>query len=267
MLKKNKKTNQLKVSVLIANYNNGQYLKKCVDSIKNQSYQNIEIIVHDDGSSDNSIKILNKYKNIKVIKNKNRGKHGSYNQMNAYYSAFKKSKGKIIFLLDSDDYFKKNKISVINKIFLRNKNISSVFDLPIYKYTNKLRFKRNKKKIIPNYWPYIPPQSCISIKRTYFIKIFNVINFNLFPDIWMDFRIGLFLKFTKKKLFIINKNLTYYRQSPNMISSNFKFLSFSWWKRRKQAHDYTKYFFERNKFLYKKNFDYLLTNFIYFFIK
>ena len=63
-------------------------------------------------SSDNSIKRINKYKNIKIIKNKKRGKYGSYNQMNAYYRAFKKSKGEIIFLLDSDDLFKKNKIKM-----------------------------------------------------------------------------------------------------------------------------------------------------------
>ena len=48
-------------------------------------------------------------KEIKIIKNKVRGKYGSYNQMNGYYRAFKKSKGEIIFLLDSDDFFKKNK--------------------------------------------------------------------------------------------------------------------------------------------------------------
>jgi len=97
----------IKVSVLIANYNNEKYLNKCIDSIKKQTYQNIEIIIHDDASSDNSVKKISKYKNIKIIRNKKRGKYGSYNQMNAYYRAFKKSKGEILFLLDSDDFFKK----------------------------------------------------------------------------------------------------------------------------------------------------------------
>ena len=100
----------IKVSVLIANYNNEQYLSECIDSIKKQTYQNVEIIIHDDSSSDNSIKKINKYKNIKNIKNKKRGKYGSYNQMKAYNRAFKISNGEIIFLLDSDDLFKKNKI-------------------------------------------------------------------------------------------------------------------------------------------------------------
>jgi len=267
MLKKVRRSEHIKVSVLIANYNNEQYLKECIDSIKKQNYGNIEIIIHDDGSSDNSIKKLNEYKNIKIIKNKKRGKYGSYNQMNAYYRAFKKSNGEIVFLLDSDDFFKKNKIKVITDMFLNNKIISSLFDLPIYKYRNKLLFIKNKKKIISNYWPYIPPQSCIAMKREHFMKVFNMINFNLFPDIWMDFRICLYQKYIENNFRIIDKNLTYYRQSQDMISSDFQFLSFAWWKRRKQAHDYTKYFFKRNKIMYVKNLDYLLTNFIHFFIK
>jgi len=265
--KKVNKLKNIKVSVLIANYNNEKYLIECINSIKKQTYQNIEIIIHDDYSSDNSIKIINKYKNIKIIKNKKRGKYGSYNQMNAYYRAFKKSSGEIIFLLDSDDLFKRNKIKTVINTFLKNKKISSLFDLPIYKYKDKLIFIKNKKKIIPNFWPYIPPQSCIVMKREEFKKVVNKINFNLFPDIWMDFRIGLYLKFIKKDFFVLDKNLTYYRQSQEMISANFKFFSFAWWKRRKQAHNYVKYFFLRNNLRYVKNFDYFLTNFINILIK
>ena len=257
----------IKVSVLIANYNNEKYLIECIDSVKKQTYQNVEIIIHDDSSSDNSINRINKYKNITIIKNRKRGKYGSYNQMNAYYRAFKKSKGEIIFLLDSDDLFKKNKIKTVINTFLKNKKISSLFDLPIYKYRNKLKFIKNKKKVISNFWPFIPPQSCIVMKREKFKEIIKKINFNLFPDIWMDFRIGMYLKYIKKDFYILDKNLTYYRQSQEMISANFKFLSIAWWRRRMQAHDYVEYFFLKNKINYKKNLDYSLTNFINFFIK
>ena len=257
----------IKVSVLIANYNNEKYLNECIGSIKKQTYQNVEIIIHDDISSDNSVKKINKYKDINIIKNRKRGKYGSYNQMNAYYRAFKKSKGEIIFLLDSDDLFKKNKIKTVINTFLKNKKISSLFDLPIYKYRNKLKFIKNKKKIISNFWPFIPPQSCIVMKREKFKEIIKKINFNLFPDIWMDFRIGLYLKYIKKDFCVLDQNLTYYRQSQEMISANFKFLSFAWWKRRKQAHHYVKYFFFKNNIRYKKNLDYLITNFVNYFIR
>jgi glycosyltransferase involved in cell wall biosynthesis len=258
---------EIKVSVLIASYNNEKYLNDCINSIKKQTYQNIEIIIHDDFSSDNSVKIINKFKNIKIIKNKKRGKYGSYNQMNAYNRAFKESSGEIIFLLDSDDLFKKSKIKKVINVFLNDEKIQTLYDLPIYKYKNKLQIIKNKKKIISNYWPYIPPQSCIAMKRGEFKKMFNKINYNLFPDIWMDFRIGIYSKFTKKNFYVLDENLTYYRQSDEMISANFKFLSLKWWKRRKQAHDYIKYFFSKNKIHHFKNLDHLITNFIYFFIK
>ena len=97
--------------------------------------------------------------------------------------------------------------------------------------------------------------------------MFKKINFNLFPDIWMDFRIGLYQKYIKKDFNVLDKNLTYYRQSQSMISSNFKFLSFAWWRRRKQAHDYVQYFFYKNRINHRKNLDYLITNLIYFFIR
>jgi glycosyltransferase involved in cell wall biosynthesis len=258
---------EIKVSVLIANYNNEQYITECINSIKKQTYQNVEIIIHDDSSSDNSIKRINRYKGITIIKNRKRGKYGSYNQMNAYYRAFKKSNGEIIFLLDSDDLFKKNKIKTVVNAFLKNKKKSSLFDLPIYKYKNKLRFIKNKKKTISNFWPYIPPQSCIIMKKEEFKKIIKMINFNLFPNIWMDFRIGLYLKYIKKDFYILDQNLTYYRQSQDMISAKFKFLSFAWWKRRKQAHHYVKYFFIKNNIPHTKNLDYWLTNFMNHFIK
>ena len=164
-------------------------------------------------------------------------------------------------------YSKKKKIKIVTNFFLKNKKKSILFDLPIFKYKKNLRYIKNKKKFITNYWPYIPPQSCIALKREEFTKIFKKINFNLFPDIWMDFRIGLYLKYLKKDFSILDQNLTYYRQSEEMVSANFKFLSFSWWKRRKQAHEYVKYFFSKNKIHHIKNFDYFLTSLINYFIK
>jgi glycosyltransferase involved in cell wall biosynthesis len=139
------KFKQLKVSALIVNYNNQDYLDECLDSIKNQTYNNqdIEIIFHDDCSSDNSLKKIKKYKNVKIIENKTRGKFGSFNQMNAYYKAFKKSKGDIIFFLDSDDFFEKNKIKTIANIFLNKKK----YFLYLIYLSLSMRKNRNLLKI------------------------------------------------------------------------------------------------------------------------
>ena len=87
-----------KVSVVIVNYNNAKYLEKCIKSLLNQSYRNIEIIIVDDKSTDNSFNILKKYrKKATIIFNKKKTSHGSYNQINSYYRGYLKSKGKYLF--------------------------------------------------------------------------------------------------------------------------------------------------------------------------
>ena len=250
----------MKASILIANYNSEDYLEECLNSIFNQTYENIEIIVFDDASTDNSVDRLKKFKNIElIINNKEKKKFGCFNQINSYKEAFRKSSGDIIFFLDSDDYFKKNKVKEILKIYKLNKNLNAIFDLPILKYDGKNVYINNKTKLIKNFWPYIPPQSCISIRRKYLNKIFNNIKYKKFPDIWMDFRIAIYLIYIAKNYFILEDNLTYYRQSTLMVSSKFKFLSFSWWKRRMQAHNYIQFFFSKSRINYKKNLDFYLT--------
>ena len=130
-------------------------------------------------------------------------------------------------------------------------------------YNGEREFKNISSK---NYWPYIPPTSCIAIKKKELIKIYNLVNFKMFPDIWLDFRIGIVAKYIWDDLNIKNEHLTYYRQSEKNISSNFVFLSSNWWKRRKEAHAYMMYFFLKNKIKYKKNYDYFITSIVNFFI-
>ena len=77
----------MKASIVIANYNNGKFINECITSLKNQTYKNFEIIIFDDNSKDNSIKEMEKFKNIKIIKNKIQTKYGSLNQMNAFCKA------------------------------------------------------------------------------------------------------------------------------------------------------------------------------------
>ena len=112
----------LKASILVVNYNNAQFIKENINSLKKQTYKNIEIIYFDDLSSDNSVSFIKEYKNIKLIKNKKRGKIGSYNQINGFLKAYKKSSGDILFLLDSDDYFDIRKVEIIMKKFKKIKN-------------------------------------------------------------------------------------------------------------------------------------------------
>ena len=89
---------KMQASVIVANFNNAKFLDECIKSLINQNLKSYEIIVIDDNSKDNSIKILEKYKkNISIIHIKKKTNHGSYNQINAYHKGFLRSKGKYIF--------------------------------------------------------------------------------------------------------------------------------------------------------------------------
>ena len=72
------------VSVLIANYNNSSYIQQCINSLNSQTYKNLEIIFFDDNSSDNSLEIIKKFSNVKIIENKIQTKFASLNQLNGF---------------------------------------------------------------------------------------------------------------------------------------------------------------------------------------
>ncbi len=127
------------VSVIIVNYNNSKYINRCINSVLKQSYKNIEIIFVDDKSDDDSLNKLIKFKNkLKIIKNNKKFYEGSYDQIKSYYTGIKKSKGKLVFFLDSDDFFKKEKVKYVVNYFKKN-SCKIVFDLPIIFYNKKKR--------------------------------------------------------------------------------------------------------------------------------
>ncbi|BAZ11089.1 putative glycosyl transferase [Calothrix sp. NIES-4071] len=110
------------VSILINNYNYAPYLKQAIDSALNQTYVNTEVIVVDDGSTDNSRDIINEYGNQIIPVFKING--GQASAMNAGFAA---SKGEIICLLDSDDIYLPEKVSEIVNLFKSQANIDWVF--------------------------------------------------------------------------------------------------------------------------------------------
>ena len=133
------------VSILITNFNKDRFLEKSIISCIKQKYKEKEIIVFDDCSTDNSKEILRRKKKIKILYNKKKKfKSGPLNQISGIYEIFKKSKGDIIFLLDSDDYFKKNKMKSICKKFKENKNIQFIQDRPFVKKLKKNMILKKK---------------------------------------------------------------------------------------------------------------------------
>lgn len=91
-----------KVSVIIPIYNEESYLKKCIDSVLKQTYHNIEVLLVNDGSTDNSFEICKKYaesdKRVIVLNQENMGVSAARNQ------GIRKSRGKYIVFVDSDDW-------------------------------------------------------------------------------------------------------------------------------------------------------------------
>ena len=97
----------MKVSVIIPTFNRFSLISRAIDSVLNQTIKPFEIIVVDDGSSDNtSTFIKNNYKSVKLIKQKNLGVSKARNV------GIKNSSGDWIALLDSDDEWKNNKLEV-----------------------------------------------------------------------------------------------------------------------------------------------------------
>lgn len=93
----------VKISVIIPNYNNAKFLKKSISSVYDQSLKDIETICIDDGSTDDSLKVLDELKQefstLKVISQENQG------QGNARNAGLKIAAGEYVAFLDSDDVF------------------------------------------------------------------------------------------------------------------------------------------------------------------
>ena len=128
-------------SILIANYNKEKYVNRSIISSLKQTYKNIEIIFVDDSSKDNSFNKAKKFKKIKLFKKKRLNSKKVFNtffQIETYLYAFKKCKGEFVFFLDADDFFKKDKVDKIIKIFKKNPDKKVIFDKPVVYYSKKI---------------------------------------------------------------------------------------------------------------------------------
>ena len=234
-----KKQNTL-ISILIINYNNHSLLKRSIKSCLKQSYKNIEILIFDDQSDDNSPNVLKKFiknKKIKIFFNKNKKANiAALDAANGYYFLFKKSKGKIICLLDSDDFYHKDKIK-INSCFEKNKSYDFIQNLPIIVENNVKNYKKNRNNIF-SYWPYFAPESCINFRRNFmlrFLKKNKYLN-HKFTNVWLGFRMGVYAFFIENTFMTLNENITYYKSYGE--SKKYFTLGYSWFIRRKNSFDY-----------------------------
>ena len=119
----------MKFSIVVPVYNVEKYIRKCIESIITQTYQNFELIIVDDGSTDYSGKICDKYinkSNVKVFHKKNGGASSAINY------GIKKSKGEYLMFIDGDDFlYDVNCLEELNKI-INNSNVDIIQYKMIY---------------------------------------------------------------------------------------------------------------------------------------
>lgn len=119
------------ISVIVPVYNVEKYLRQCVDSIINQSYKNLQIILIDDGSKDKSGKICDEYakkdKRIEVIHKENAGVSAARN------TGLDNAKGEWVTFIDSDDWIEKNFCCVLYK-----KAIEEEADIVLCEYNRRI---------------------------------------------------------------------------------------------------------------------------------
>lgn len=130
------------ISIIIPVFNAQDYLERTVESIIKQEFKNIEIIFVNDGSTDNSLKVLkkisNKYSNVKVYTQSNKGVSSARNL------GLKQSTGEYIMFLDADDYLEKNALKkMYNVIIEKNSDICLGLTHVIGNYKNKCDIKHN----------------------------------------------------------------------------------------------------------------------------
>lgn len=218
-----------KVSIIVPVYNVEKYISECLDSLINQTYENLEILIIDDCGNDNSMKIcenfLEKDDRIKIIKHeKNCGVSCARN------TGLDNATGKYIYFIDSDDFIDENYIKKLVEAKKKYK-CNLVCNYNILKYYGK-NHKKNKflKKLdlIPTNQIFsiddkkikdIPISPCCKIYETKFL-IDNNIKFieNLRFE---DFYFYNILKTQAKKIVFINDTTYFYRQNENSFMHGF----------------------------------------------
>ena len=209
----NKKKEKIKVDIILPNYNSSNYIIKTVNSILNQSYKNWKLIIVDDNSNEETVRILKKNfknKNIKIyFLKKNRGAGFCRNY------AIKKSSSPYLAFIDSDDIWEREKLK--KQINFMKKNNYSFSYTDYVTFGDKNREIKTPKKI--NFSNFIKntaiATSTMIVKRD---KIKNI----KFTDskICEDYYFKCKLLKKVKYAYCLKKNLTKYRVRKNSLQSS-----------------------------------------------
>ena len=207
------------ISIALATFNGESFLREQINSIINQDYSNFELVISDDGSTDNTLDILLEYaqndRRIKISENPNpRG--FKYN----FERAILMCSGDIIFLCDQDDFWYKNKISEHLKIYNSDNKIAWIFN-DFNSVDKNNNFLGRSVNISPGYFKGINLLNriggrcvigCTTSYKSIFLKnIFPIDDLSPSHDSWIQ------LFFSSKKHYFIDKVLQNYRQHDNNV--------------------------------------------------
>ena len=215
-----------KISIIVPIYNVEKYLNRCIESILNQTFKDFELILVNDGSTDNSLEICKHYKDIDdricIIDKKNGGLSSARN------AGLDIAKGEYIGFVDSDDYIHPQMYELLYDTIIKNNSDLAICDYKkvfeneseinqIYSYNescintfsnieclNRLYDKNNKIDFI------------IAWNKLYKKDLFNTVDFPL-GKLHEDEFIAHKILYQTKKVTFINKKLYYYLQRENSI--------------------------------------------------
>lgn len=220
----------MKVSIIVPFYNTEKYLERCLNSIVLQTFRDYEVILIDDGSTDRSYKIAekysSKYKNFKLYKQKNRGVACARNK------GLLMAEGEYIAFVDSDDFIDKHYLRQMVCAALRTG--ADIICCNFYwVYHNKIPIKNyiNYKIGLFSNMEALNMIIADTFMQSYlWNKLWKkdlFVNFNeKFPDMFFeDIATSFKMVYYSNKIYIMEDALYYYTQRSDSILHNFSFLT------------------------------------------
>lgn len=223
------------ISIIITSYNYERYITETLDSLLDQTYNNYEIVIIDDGSTDNSVEIINSYvnkhKNIHLYQHdggENRGLPASVRL------GIEKSKGEYIAFCESDDYWTKEHLEEKVKIINSYKDVSIISNaIKMFGYEKDiaergwvcdhirklLKQGGNPIDLRYNDFNFIPTLSSVMIERSLLMSL----DYNSPIPAWLDFWLYRQI-LINHKLYFVDREMTLWRQhnSFNGLSNSSK---------------------------------------------
>ena len=115
------------VSVIVPNYNHARYLKQRLDSVFGQTYPNFEVIILDDCSTDNSLEVINRYKDNPHLSQIVVNETNSGSPFKQWNKGINLAKGELIWIAESDDYCELNMLEELVGAYLAKPNVVVAF--------------------------------------------------------------------------------------------------------------------------------------------